>query len=90
MGTQAINPHLYAKLRYDPLRVFAPVSLTHATPRVLVVHPSVPARSVRELIALAKARPGYLTFGSAGNGSSSRLSGELFKSMAGVDMVGVR
>jgi tripartite-type tricarboxylate transporter receptor subunit TctC len=89
MGTQAINPHLYAKLRYDPLKDFAPVSLTHSTPRVLVVNPSVPAKSVQELIALAKAQPGILTFGSAGNGSSSHLAGELFKSMAGVDMTHV-
>jgi len=89
MGTQAINPNLYAKLRYDPLKDFAPISPTHATPRVLVVHPSVPAQSVPELIALAKAKPGQLTFGSAGNGSSSHLSGELFKSMAGVDMTHV-
>jgi tripartite-type tricarboxylate transporter receptor subunit TctC len=89
MGTQAINPHLYAKLRYDPLKDFAPISLTHSTPRVLVVNPSIPAKSVKELIALAKAQPGTLTFGSAGNGSSSHLAGELFKSMAGVDMTHV-
>ena len=89
MGTQAINPHLYSKLRYDPVKDFAPISLTHATPRVLVVHPSVKAVTVKELIALAKAAPGILTFGSAGNGSSSHLAGELFKSMAGVDMIHV-
>ena len=89
MGTQAINPHLYTRLRYDPLKDFAPVSLTHSTPRVLVVNPSIPAKSVKELVALAKARPGILTFGSAGNGSSSHLAGELFKSMAGVDMTHV-
>ena len=86
LGTQAINPHLYAKLRYDPLKDFAPISLTHATPRVLVVHPSVRAGTVQELIALAKAAPGTLTFGSAGNGSSSHLSGELFKSMSGIEL----
>lgn len=89
MGTQAINPSLYAKLRYDPLKDFEYVSLTHTTPRVLVVHPSVPARSVQELIALAKARPGALTYGSAGNGSSSHLSGALFASMADVQMLHV-
>ncbi len=89
MGTQAINPHLYPKLRYDPLKDFAPISLTHSTPRVLVVNPSVPAKSVKELVALARAQPGTLTFGSAGNGSSSHLAGELFKSMAGVDMTHV-
>ena len=89
MGTQAINPALYPKLRYDPLKDFAPISLTHITPRVLVVGPSVSARTVAELIALAKSRPGALTYGSAGNGSSSHLSGALFESLAGVDMVHV-
>lgn len=89
MGTQVINPHLYSKLRYDPIRDFAPVSLTHVTPRVLVVHPSVKANSVVELIALAKRSPGALTFGSAGNGSSSHLSGELFNAMAGTSMTHV-
>jgi tripartite-type tricarboxylate transporter receptor subunit TctC len=89
MGTQAINPALYPKLRYDPLKDFAPISLTHITPRVLVVGPSVAARSVAELAALAKSRPGALTYGSAGNGSSSHLSGALFEALAGVDMVHV-
>ncbi|HSV46418.1 MAG TPA: tripartite tricarboxylate transporter substrate binding protein [Ramlibacter sp.] len=89
MGTQAINPALYAKLRYDPLKDFAPVSLTHITPRVLVVGPSVQVKSVAELAALAKAKPKMLTYGSAGNGSSSHLSGALFENMAGVDMVHV-
>jgi tripartite-type tricarboxylate transporter receptor subunit TctC len=89
MGTQAINPALYPKLRYDPLKDFAPISLTHITPRVLVVGPSVPAKDIAELIALAKAKPGGLTYGSAGNGSSSHLSGALFEMLAGVDMVHV-
>ncbi len=89
MGTQAINPALYAKLRYDPAKDFAPVSLTHITPRVLVVHTSVKANSIAELIALAKAQPGKLSYGSAGNGSSSHLSGALFESMAAVDMLHV-
>jgi tripartite-type tricarboxylate transporter receptor subunit TctC len=89
MGTHAINPALYPKLRYDPLKDFAPISLTHITPRVLVVGPSVTARTVGELVALAKSRPGALTYGSAGNGSSSHLSGALFESLAGVDMVHV-
>ena len=89
MGTQAINPALYPKLRYDPMKDFAPISLTHITPRVLVVGTQVSARSVAELIALAKSKPGALTYGSAGNGSSSHLSGALFEAMAGVDMVHV-
>ncbi|MEF7612447.1 tripartite tricarboxylate transporter substrate binding protein [Aquincola sp. MAHUQ-54] len=89
MGTHAINPALYPKLRYDPVKDFAPISLTHITPRVLVVGPSVPARNVADLIALAKAKPGALSYGSAGNGSSSHLSGALFESMAGVDLLHV-
>ena len=89
MGTQAINASLYPKLRYDPLKDFTPIALTHVTPRVLVVGPSVKARTVAEFIALAKAKPGQLTYGSAGSGSSSHLSGALFESMAGVQMVHV-
>lgn len=89
MGTQAINPAMYPKLRYDPLKDFAPISLTHITPRVLVVGPSVQAKSIGELVALAKARPGTLTYGSAGSGSSSHLSGALFEMLAGVNMVHV-
>jgi tripartite-type tricarboxylate transporter receptor subunit TctC len=89
VGTHAINVSLYAKLRYDPVKDFAPISLTHLAPRVLVVHPSVPAKTVPELIALARAKPGELTFGSAGSGGTNHLSGELFKSMAGIDIVHV-
>lgn len=89
MGTHAINPALHPKLRYDPLKDFAPISLTHITPRVLVVGPSVRARSIAELVALARSKPGALTYGSAGNGSSSHLSGALFETLAGVDLVHV-
>lgn len=89
MGTHAINAALYPKLRYDPQKDFAPISLTHITPRVLIVGPSVPAKTIAELIALAKSKPGGLTYGSAGNGSSSHLSGALFESLAGVDMLHV-
>lgn len=89
MGTQAINPALYPKLRYEPLKDFAPIALTHITPRVLMVGPSVQARSVAQLVAFAKSHPGQLTYGSAGNGSSSHLSGALFESLAGVQMVHV-
>jgi tripartite-type tricarboxylate transporter receptor subunit TctC len=89
MGTHAINPALYRKLRYDPVKNFAPISLTHLTPRVLVVRSSLPVKNVPELIALAKSKPGALTYGSAGNGSSSHLSGALFENLAGVDLLHV-
>jgi tripartite-type tricarboxylate transporter receptor subunit TctC len=89
MGTQAINPAMYPKMKYDPLKDFAPISVTHITPRVLVVGPSVPAMNVAELIVLAKRKPDGLTYGSAGNGSSSHLSGALFEAMAGVKMLHV-
>jgi tripartite-type tricarboxylate transporter receptor subunit TctC len=89
MGTQAINPALYPKLRYDSLKDFAPISLTHITPRVLVVRAALPAKNIPELMALAKKQPGVLTYGSAGSGSSSHLSGALFESLAGVNMLHV-
>ncbi len=89
LGTHAINASLYTKLRYDPVKDFVPIALTHVAPRVLVAHPSVGAQNVKELIAVAKSKPGALTFGSSGNGGVNHLSGELFKSMAGVDMVHV-
>jgi tripartite-type tricarboxylate transporter receptor subunit TctC len=82
----AINASLYAKLNYDFIKDFAPVSLLASTPNIVVVHPSVPAKSVKELIALARARPGQLDFASSGAGSSAHLAGELFMSMAGVKM----
>ena len=89
MGSLTINPSIYKTLRYDPLKSFEPISLTHSTSNVLVVHPSVKAATVADLIALARKQPGELTFASAGNGTTSHLSGELFKSLAGVDMVHV-
>jgi tripartite-type tricarboxylate transporter receptor subunit TctC len=89
MGTQAINPALRARLPYDPIEDFAPISITHINPRVLVVGPSVKAASIDELIALARSKPGTLTYGSAGVGSSGHLSGVLFGSMTGVEMVHV-
>jgi tripartite-type tricarboxylate transporter receptor subunit TctC len=85
-GTLAINPSLYSKLRYDPVKDFAPVSLMATTMNVLVVNPGVPAKNLGELVRLAKAKPGTLTYGSAGNGSSNHLSGELFRSSAGVQI----
>ena len=85
-GTQTINPSLYAKLPYDPVKDFAPISMVATATNVLVVHPGLPVKSVKELIEYAKANPGKLTFGSAGSGSSNHLAGELLKSMAGIDM----
>jgi tripartite-type tricarboxylate transporter receptor subunit TctC len=88
-GTNAVNPSLYAGLPFDPVRDLAPVSVVATSPSALAVHPKVAAHSVRELIALAKAQPGKLTYASAGSGSSQHLSAELFKQAAGVDMVHV-
>ena len=82
----AINVTLYKKLSYDFVKDFAPVTLLASTPNILVVHPSIPVRSVKELIALAKARPDQLDYASSGSGSSSHLAAELFNSMAGVRM----
>ncbi|MDP2004639.1 MAG: tripartite tricarboxylate transporter substrate binding protein [Rubrivivax sp.] len=87
--SMAIAPHLYAKLPYDTLRDLRAVTLVAEVPNMLVVHPSVPAKTVKELIALAKAKPGTLNFGSSGNGAPSHLAGEMFKGAAGVDMVHV-
>jgi tripartite-type tricarboxylate transporter receptor subunit TctC len=84
--SHAINVTLYTKLGYDLVRDFAPVTLLASTPNILVVHPSIPARSVKELIALARARPGQLDYSSSGSGTSSHLAAELFSSMAGVKM----
>jgi len=86
VSTHAINVTLYSKLPYDPVKDFAPVTLITSVPNVLVVHPAVPARTVGELIAAAKARPGQLNFASGSTGSAGHLAGELFKVMAGVDM----
>ena len=85
-GSMTINPHLH-RVPYDTLRDFAPISLATISPFTLVLHPSVPAKSVKELVALAKAKPGGLNYGSAGNGSVSHFSTEQFKSLAGVDLV---
>jgi tripartite-type tricarboxylate transporter receptor subunit TctC len=89
LSTLAINPSMYAKLPYDALRDFAPVSLAVLSPNILTVHPSVPVKNVKEFIALAKARPGTVTFGSAGLGTSPHLSGELLKVLAKIDIVHV-
>jgi len=88
-ANHVVNPALYAKVPYDTIRDFTPVTIAGAVPFVLVVHPSLPVKSVRELIALAKPRPGQLFYSSGGNGSPPHLSGELLKSMAGIDIVHV-
>ncbi|HUA51010.1 MAG TPA: tripartite tricarboxylate transporter substrate binding protein [Candidatus Sulfotelmatobacter sp.] len=88
-GPLAINPSLYRKLAYDPVASFEPISLIANLPFVLVVHPDLPVHSVAELIALAKAKPGQINYASVGNGSSVHLATELFKTMAGVDLVHV-
>jgi tripartite-type tricarboxylate transporter receptor subunit TctC len=89
IGTHAINVHLYPKLGYDPIRDFAPITLAATFPLALFVHPSVPAQSVSELIALAKAKPGQINFASAGSGSPTHLAGEMLKTMGRVDIVHV-
>jgi tripartite-type tricarboxylate transporter receptor subunit TctC len=92
LGNNAIlatNHALYSRLGYDPVKDFAPVALVAIQPNVLVVHPSVPAHSVTELIAYAKQHPGKLNYASTGVGVAAHLSGELFKAMAGVDIVHV-
>jgi tripartite-type tricarboxylate transporter receptor subunit TctC len=88
-GPLVILPGINTHLPYDPLRDFAPVALASTLPFLLVVHPSLPPKSLAELIALAKARPGQLTYATAGNGSTTHLVIELFKSMAGIDIVHV-
>jgi tripartite-type tricarboxylate transporter receptor subunit TctC len=89
IGTHAVNVTLFSKLPYDPVRDFAPVALAVDAEGLLAVHPSVPAHNVSELIALARARPGGLSYASAGAGTASHLAGELFKAMARVDMLHV-
>ena len=89
VSVNAIAPSLFANLPYDVLRDFSPIAIAAAVPHLIVVHPSLPVSSLAELIAYLKARPGKLTFPSAGNGSTPHLAGELFKSLAGVDLVHV-
>jgi tripartite-type tricarboxylate transporter receptor subunit TctC len=85
----AVNPSLYPKLPYDPVKDYAPISLLANAPYLLVVHPSVPAKSVRELIALVKARPGQLAYASSGNGSGAHLAGEMLRNLARIDITHV-
>jgi tripartite-type tricarboxylate transporter receptor subunit TctC len=87
VAPNAVNVSLFKKLGFDPVKDFAPVSLVAITPNILVAHPSIPVKTIKELIAFAKAKPGTLNFPSAGVGSSSHLAGELLKSLAGISMV---
>jgi tripartite-type tricarboxylate transporter receptor subunit TctC len=89
IGTLAINPSLYPKLDYDPVRSFAPVAWVARVPNVLVVHASVPARTLAELVALAKAQPGKLAFGSGGNGSAAHIATEYLKLQTGASFLHV-
>ncbi len=88
-SSHSINPSMFKKLPYDTLKSFEPVVLTHVLPLMLVVHPSLPVKNVQELIAYGKANPGKLTFASSGPGGAPHMSGELFKSMTGIDMLHV-
>jgi tripartite-type tricarboxylate transporter receptor subunit TctC len=89
LSTHAVNPSLLAKIDYDPIRDFAPITMVSIVPNVLVVHPAVKAESVKELITLARAQPGRLTFGSGGSGSGGHLAGELLRSLAKLDITHV-
>ena len=89
VGNLTVAPALYPKLPYDPAKDFAPITVLADVPNVLVVHPSVPAKTVAELVAYAKSKPGALNYASASNGSIPHLAGELFKRVAGVDIVHV-
>ncbi|MGQ0751537.1 MAG: tripartite tricarboxylate transporter substrate binding protein [Betaproteobacteria bacterium] len=84
-----INPSLYRKLAYDPIRDFTPITLIATTSQVLAVHPSLPVKTVKQLIAYAKKRPGQINYSSAGNGSQPHLTAELFKTRTGIDIVHV-
>lgn len=84
---QSISPAIYKKLGYDPLKDFAPVTLMAILPSMLTTHPSLPVKNVKELVALAKARPGALSYASTGNGTSPHMLMEMFKAMVGIDVV---
>src|SRR5437763_512887 len=88
-GNLTIAPSLYSKLPYDPAKDYAPITVLATVPNILITAPTVPTRTLRDLITLAKARPGTLNFASPGNGSGAHLAGELFKSMAGIEIVHV-
>src|SRR5205809_2585670 len=85
-STLALNSVLYKQVPYDPVRDFAPISLAATAPNILIVHPAVPAKSLTEFIALAKQKPGALTYGTPGIGTSPHMCMELLKFMAGIDV----
>jgi tripartite-type tricarboxylate transporter receptor subunit TctC len=89
IATHGIGPHIYANLPYDPVKDFSPVILIAKLPLIMAVNAELPARSVKDVIALAKARPGELTFGSAGSGGAPHLAGELFKNLTGTELLHV-
>jgi len=90
MSTHAVNPAFSKHVPYDPVKDFAPVSLVVSAPQMLAVHPAMPVKSVKELIALAKAKPGQFSYSSSGIGSTPHIAFELFKLMAGIDVVGIQ
>jgi tripartite-type tricarboxylate transporter receptor subunit TctC len=85
-STLTINPHAYSKLGFDPVKDFAPITILAEVPNILEVHPALPVKNVKELIALAKSKPGQINYASTGAGQSTHLSMELFKSMAHIDI----
>lgn len=85
-ATHGANPALFGKLSYDPIKDFAPISLLASVPNIISIHPSVPVNTLAELVAMAKARPGQLSYASSGNGTSTHLAAEMFKAAAGVDI----
>jgi tripartite-type tricarboxylate transporter receptor subunit TctC len=89
VASHAINPAMYRKLPFDPLRDFAPVTLVATYPLLLSINPTVPAKNVKDLIAMAKAKPGQIRLASSGSGSPGHLSGEIFKALAGIDWLHV-
>ena len=90
MSTHAVNPAFSRHVPYDPVKDFAPVSLVVSAPQMLAVHPTLPARTAKELIALAKAKPGHYSYSSSGTGSTPHIAFELFKLMSGIDVVGIQ
>jgi tripartite-type tricarboxylate transporter receptor subunit TctC len=89
VAAHAVNATLYSKLPFDPIADFSPITLVAEAPNIITVHPSVPAHSARELVALAKSKPGQITYGSAGNGTTMHLAMVLFSSMAGINLIHV-